>query len=572
MPAGDRRWGYRERRGNVTGHTLAQARLLEALIEASPDPMWVYGPDLRFLFVSPAAERLSPRAPGEMIGRSWQELDMPAGLMEPFERQVRRVFATGERQVDEVGGMSGRMWEYILTPVHDEAGEVAAVLATARDITERLQHAEEHLRLLTAEQEARERLTVLAAAGEKLGSSLDYRTTVQQAAEVTVPALADWCAVDVVGEEGEILPVAVAHVDPDKLALARELQERYPVDPRSDRGVPALIRERAPQIVPEISDEMLRAGAHDPEHLELLRALDLRSYLGVPLVAHNRVVGALGLVMAESGRRYTEADIGLAEDLGRRIAFAVDNARLYELNRAVARTLQRSLLPPALPDIEGIELGASYRPAGSGTIVGGDFYDVFELPGGGAVAAIGDVCGKGVEAAALTGLVRHALRAAALRDPDPVHVLDTINEAIRAEHRSSTFCTVAYAVLEPGESELEVRLGCAGHPLPLLSRRDGQLAPLGEPGVLLGVVDDPTWVTRAESLGPGDALVLYTDGITEARSPAGQMFGEQRLHDVIARHPGMGAVDLAQTIQRTVAEFNPREPRDDKAILVVRRA
>src|SRR5437588_12324592 len=102
MPAGDRRWGYRERRGNVTGHTLAQARLLEALIEASPDPMWVYGPDLRFLFVSPAAERLSPRAPGEMIGRSWQELDMPAGLMEPFELQVRRVFATGERQGDEV--------------------------------------------------------------------------------------------------------------------------------------------------------------------------------------------------------------------------------------------------------------------------------------------------------------------------------------------------------------------------------------------------------------------------------------------------------------------------------------
>jgi sigma-B regulation protein RsbU (phosphoserine phosphatase) len=240
--------------------------------------------------------------------------------------------------------------------------------------------------------------------------------------------------------------------------------------------------------------------------------------------------------------------------------------------RAVARTLQRSLLPPALPEIEGIELGASYRPAGSGTIVGGDFYDVFELPGGGAVAAIGDVCGKGVEAAALTGLVRHALRAAALRDPDPVYVLDTVNEAIRAEHRTPTFCTVAYAALELRDSRLELRLGCAGHPLPLLRRAHGEVQPVGEPGVLLGVVDDPTWVTSADTLGSGDALVLFTDGITEARSPAGEMFGERRLSDVLARHRGADAVDLAQTIQRTVAEFNPREPRDDKAILVLRRA
>ena len=546
-------------------------RLVEELLAASPDPMWVYGPDGRFLYVSPAAAEMNGRPASEMVGRSWRELDMPAEIMEPFEGRLQRVAETGTPESGEAAARDGEhVLEYILTPVPADDGGVQAVLATARDVTARKRAAEQRERLLFDVSAARERLAILAAAGETLGSSLDYATTLRQVTELLVPTLADYCAVHVLDEDGTIRQLGLAHADPDKLSLVERLNELQPLVPHAETGVPAIIRTGESRRVSEITDDMLAAAANSDEHRQLLFQLGFRSYLGVPLVARGRSVGALSLITAESGRRYTEDDLRLAEDLAHRAALAVDNARLFEARSEVARTLQRALLPAALPEIDGVDTAAAYRAAGSGAIVGGDFYDVFELGGGEAVAVIGDVCGKGIHAAALTGLARHSIRTAAHQDPDPRHVLATVNGAIRAEHADDpTFCTVAYTHVTRTPDGLRVRLTRAGHPAPLLVRPDGTVTDVGEPGTLVGVFADLVVSVTELELQPGDALVLFTDGIVEARFDTEQ-FGEQRLRETVAKAAGLPAQATADTVQATVAAFNPGQPRDDKAVLVIR--
>jgi PAS domain S-box-containing protein len=184
---------------------------------------------------------------------------------------------------------------------------------------------------------AEETQRILAEVGEVMSSSLDYRITLSSVARLAVPTLADWCAVDVLGEDGSIERLAVAHQDQEKVTWAQELQKRYPPDPEAPTGVPNVFRTGRPEFYPEITDEMLEAAARDEEHLRLIREVGFRSAIVVPLFASGRTVGALTLVSAESGRRYGETDLRLAEDLARRAALAVDNARLYgEAQREIA--------------------------------------------------------------------------------------------------------------------------------------------------------------------------------------------------------------------------------------------
>ena len=177
---------------------------------------------------------------------------------------------------------------------------------------------------------AEESLRFLAESGEVLSSSLDYRATLESVARLAVPNLADWCAVDVLGEDGSIERLAIAHQDPEKVAWAREIQERYPPDPEAPGGLTKVLKTGRPEFLPEITEEMLEASARDEEHLRLLREVGFASALIVPIsVAGGSAVGAITLVMAESGRRYDAADLRVAEELARRAALAVDNARLY---------------------------------------------------------------------------------------------------------------------------------------------------------------------------------------------------------------------------------------------------
>jgi serine phosphatase RsbU (regulator of sigma subunit) len=288
-----------------------------------------------------------------------------------------------------------------------------------------------------------------------------------------------------------------------------------------------------------------------------------------PLSARGRTIGVITLLTDRSGRRLGPDDLVLATDLARHAALAVDNARLYQQRSHIASTLQRSLLPPELPHISGVELAARYRAVGRGLEVGGDFYDAFALGDDRYGLVIGDVCGKGPEAAAVTGLARHTVRAAALHAESPAEVLARLNESVFAEYDGSTFCTVAYGRIEPDSGRRRLRLVSGGHPLPLLLRADGSVEPIGSFGTLVGIFADPGFEDSDVPLEPGDAVLLYTDGLAEGL--AGHLGpGEQRLLGLLAECAGCGAEEIAVRIEEAVTDAGEAADRDDIAFLVAR--
>jgi len=440
----------------------------------------------------------------------------------------------------------------------------------------------DNARLYEAERRAREeaessleRLTFLAQASEILAASLDAGDTLAAVARLAVPRLADWCLVDLLEDDGSIRQSAVAHVDPAKERLSRELRARYPPargTPRA-RGTPhalwQVLLTGQPVLAEVITEEELRGRARNEEHLQMLLDLGIRSHMILPLTARGRILGAISFVFGQSGRRYTEADLTLALELARHAALAVDNGRLYQQQLHIARTLQETLLPPSLPEMPGMEVAARYRAAREGSEVGGDFYDVFETVEGGWVLVIGDVCGKGAEAAAVTGLARHTLRAAALQQRRPSKALAVLNETILRELEDGRFCTVCYGLLRPGDGGVRLTTCSAGHPLPIVVRANGTLETIGKPGVILGVFEDLELSDHTVELCPGDSLVLYTDGVTE-RVSAGEVFGSSRLAEVLAASASLSAEEMANSIHRAVVEFGSETPRDDLALVVLR--
>jgi PAS domain S-box-containing protein len=415
-----------------------------------------------------------------------------------------------------------------------------------------------------AEQNARLRLELLARTSDVLGESLDFHAALDDLARLMVPHLADWCAIDLVEGNGAH-SISAAHSDPAKVELVRELVRRYPRDPDAaagaslagagrSAGTPAAFREPA---------------EGDDEHRAILRALAVRSVIVSPLSARGRTHGTLTLVTAESGRAYGADDVAFATELARRAATAIDTARLYQDRDQVARTLQRSLLPPDLPDVPGLELAAVYHPAGGGGDVGGDFYDAFETGEGDLFLAIGDVCGKGAHAAAMTGIARHTVRAAAVRERSPRVILRTLNQALLRQAGERRFCTVAVGRLEVTETGGRLTVCCGGHPPPLLVRPDGTVEEAGAPGTLLGIYEQVQLSDLTVELRPGDAVVFHTDGVTEERL-AGHMFGEHRLVELLRSSAGTSAAGMADRIERAVLAFNPGPPADDVAVMVLR--
>ena len=416
-----------------------------------------------------------------------------------------------------------------------------------------------------AEHDARLRLELLARTSDVLGESLDFRAALGSLTHLIVPHLADWCAVDLV-EPDRSHRTWVAHSDPAKVELAHELVRRYPDDPEAAAGASGL---RAGDTAPLPAPPAFRETGADEEHRAILRGLDVRSVIVAPLTARGRTHGTLTLVTAESGRTYGPDDAAFTTELARRAATAIDTARLYQDRDQVARTLQRSLLPPDLPDVPGIELAAVYHPAGGGGDVGGDFYDAFETGESGLFLAIGDVCGKGAPAAALTGIARHTVRAAAVRERSPRAILRTLNQALLRQMIEHRFCTVAVGRLEARDGGARLTVCCGGHPPPLLVRSDGSVEEAGTPGTLLGIYEQVQLSDLTVDLGPGDAVVFHTDGVTEERRE-GRMFGEERLMELLRVSAGLSAAGIADRIERAVLEFTPGPPADDVAVIVLR--
>jgi PAS domain S-box-containing protein len=536
---------------------------------------------LRFTFVSEQAERLLGYP-----ARLWlADPGFWTGLIHPEDRErvlalrAEKLLAGEDHGLDYrvIAGDGRVVWlRDRARVVLDAEGKPRAWRGLILDISERRQAEEERIQLLRREQSARaqaetarQHLAFLVEASSALASSLDYETTLERVAGLAVPMLADWCVVHVVEEDRSIRQVALAHADPLKERLLRTIAQRYPFDLNAPCGAAKALRTGQYEISTEAPPCRATASARDAEYLELREGLGTRSYLCVPLVARSRTLGAITFLYAESGRRYSDGDLTLAEELGSRAALAIDNARLYQQRSEIARTLQQSLLPPQLPEIPGIELAECYRPAGEEIDVGGDFYDLFETKDHSWAITMGDFSGKGTPAAAVTGLARHTLRAVAMHEKAPSQILASLNEAILRQRPGEEYCTVAYLRLEPAAAGARVTLASGGHPLPLLLRADGRVERMGEPGMLLGVFPDPYLTDQVTDLQPGDAVILYTDGVTEARA-GGELFGEARLIALLETCAGLDAPAIVERIEGAVIEYQGGIARDDLAILAMR--
>lgn len=421
---------------------------------------------------------------------------------------------------------------------------------------------------------SREELAFLADASRVLSTSLEQDAILVSLAGLCVPRLADWCFVNVLEGDGSLRRVVVSHADPDKAELALRVRQYHEVvaEPDPNVGVRRALRTQQAELHAGLVPGDWR-GDVDATYVELLEEVGACSALLLPLVARGRSLGVVTLLMAESGRTYEDGDLVLAQDLAHRAALAVDNAQTHERVAALARTLQLSLLPPRLPDIPGVELAARYVPAGEGTELAGDFYDVFPMSAGRWGVALGDVCGKGAEAARLTALVRYALRAAALHAPTPAAALGVVNEALLTDegNEDTRLCTVAFAELDLGNGAPVLTVASGGHPLPLLVTADGDVKTIGSPGTVLGVLDELAVPVEQATLAPGDAVVLYTDGLSEARCD-GAWFGDDRLAEVMGTTAGRSARELAAAIEEAVRAFQPGPLRDDLAVVVLRLA
>lgn len=269
---------------------------------------------------NPAAEATFGYSRSEVIGKEMVELIVPPSFREAHRAGFRRYLATGHAHV------LGRRIE--VTGMRSDGTEFPVELAIARVPLPGPPFFTAYLRDLTERRRVEEHQRILLHASEQLSSSLDYETTVRTVAQLAVPGIADWCAVDLLSADGGLKRVAVAHTDPAKVTAVEALERTHPQNRNAEFGIPNVVRTGKAEWAAEISDELLVRSAQSPEHLDALRALGLKSYIIVPLTARSRVLGALTLVDAESGRRFTEAQVVLAEDLARRMAIAIDNAFL----------------------------------------------------------------------------------------------------------------------------------------------------------------------------------------------------------------------------------------------------
>ncbi len=422
------------------------------------------------------------------------------------------------------------------------------------------------------ERKARRHFQILGeiATVSEAGGSLEE--TFDAICAILVPALADFCMIDVLDEDRVPCRVAVRVGPGGRPEFEQGLAERLPSTPQP------MVEGRSrsslePRFYERISERDLRELAHDDaEDLEFLRSLGMRSAITVALQARGEVTGALTIGVAWSRRRYRREDARFAWILSGRVALALDNSGLFaDLERAeraraeIAETLQRGLLPSPLPHIPGWSIAAMYRPAGAENEVGGDFYDVFRVPGGW-MLVIGDVTGRGAHAASVTAVARYTLRTAAVLTDDPLVALQTLNRALLARG-DSALCSLAALTLSEDRFE-PVRLAVAGHPPPLLVDAES-VSEVASADPVLGAFHDAEWGIARCEVEPGQQLVLVTDGITEAQGPEGR-FGEARLRAELG-----GTSNPAMALQRLEASlhaFTDGGLDDDVAMLAIARA
>jgi PAS domain S-box-containing protein len=404
---------------------------------------------------------------------------------------------------------------------------------------------------------------MLARTGELLASSIDYRETLQGVARITIPQLADWCFVCAPGDDGAIELLAIAHSDPDMVRLARRIAAEFPIAMGDTSGAAEALRSTEPSVV-EDAEAAMRAIAEDERHLEMLRELGIGSGMVFPIRSADQGIGALVLANGVDRRPFDEFDRSLAGQIAERASIAIENSRLATERASIAETLQQGLAPPQIPTVPGWSAAAVYRPAGTENRVGGDFYDFFPFEGGWMVV-IGDVTGRGAEAATVTALARYTIRTAGTLTGDPISALNLLHESLLARE-GNALCSAAIATLG-GEGTDDVKIAVAGHPLPLIVR-DGLVEEGGHMGPVLGAFADSRWESETCSLAPGEQLVVYTDGVTEACGQ-GDRFGDERLRRRLAA--SSSPADSVRQVENALEAFTAGNLTDDAALVAVMR-
>lgn len=718
---------------DVTADRLAEQRLrareesLRIALESTETGAWHWAIGEDEIEWSESVAAVHGLPPGSTPARLADYL----ALVHPLDRAsleaaVQRAVEDGEGyelewRVTAPGGETRWIWSRA-TVVPGSGGRPTRLVGITRDVSRR--------------RRAEEQRAFLEEATETLFSSPDYERTLTETASLAVRHLADWCAVDLLEHAG-LENVAVAHADPERIALASELRRRYPPAADAPTGPANVAHTGVSELYEQVTDEMLVAAARDEEHLELMRGLGLHSVMVVPLRTGERVLGAITLVSAESGRRFGTEDLEFAEELARRAGLAVENARLHRLERearrqaqranaqtlrlqrvterlsaavgsgeivdvvlaegmaaleadsgraylregddlvlagsrgtteealamlrripladatpeadacggdivvlesvaehrarypflseedtrdgsralialplasagesigaivlgfrfprpvleadrelaatmarlcaqalerarlyerehAIAETLQRSMLPGTLPRLPGLRLAARYFPGVEGLEIGGDWFDAIELPDGRLAVTVGDVVGKGVMAAAVMGQLRNALRVYALEGYPPAEVMLRLSQ-LSGELPGDQFATLVHLLVDPATGDCEY--ANAGHPTPLLRSADGEVRWLeGGSSVPVGTVDTPARAEgAATSLAPGETLLLYTDGLVERRDrPLGE--GLELLERAVREAPA----DLDQLLEHVLERLEVGRREDDVALL-----
>jgi PAS domain S-box-containing protein len=539
-------------------HAEEERRHLAMIVQTTDDAVFSLDLDAHVTAWNPGAERVFGYPPEQAIGRHVSFLAPPElrdetpGLLS----HLRLGQAIENYETERLRADGARITVSLtLSPIIDPVRGVTGVSEIARDIT--------------ARKRSEAAKDLLAAASGALDTSLDPDTTIRTIAETAVPELAELCVIDLLGEDGSIGDPAIAAVDPEIGRELREIRRSYPLDAHGDHPVAQVMRSRQPMVIrdlaePDIEDQV----AQSDEHRAFMRRAGYNSAAVVPMLARGRMLGTLSLLHVDNDRRYDPGDLALISDLGGRAALALDNARLYAERSHIAQTLQRSLLPAALPEIPGAEIAAAFKPIGEGAEVGGDFYDVFEADGAW-VLAVGDVCGKGVEAAALTSLVRYGLRAPAIEHKSPSHALSLVHTTMLGQDLGGRFATALLARLDLSQRPAKATLATAGHPAAVLIPAEGDPAPVGDRGTLLGVGLEPTINDVTLDLQPGDVLLLYTDGVLDAGAP-GAVLSEAGLCRALAVLKERDAESVVRHTVELALELAGGTLRDDVAVLAIR--
>lgn len=459
----------------------------------------------------------------------------------------------------------------------DDRGIATGTVGCVLDVTEQVAESRERERL-NAEVSAahdrerlqRERLEFLSAINDALNSSTGREEVMRNVTRTTVPRLGDWCSIHVLPSRTAVVPdVEIAHVDPDMITYAKQLQRRFPYDPAAENGVAHVIRTGRTEFYPDITDDVMTSLDATDDERAIIEQLALRSSIAVPLIKHGHILGAIQFVMSSSSRRYTLDDVALAHTVAGRIASSLENHRLYDEQRMIATTLQRSLLPTNLPDIPRLDIAVRYWAAGDTNEVGGDFYDVFAVGNEEEWAiVIGDVCGTGPAAAALTGLARHTIRASAWHGDTPTEILATLNRAVQRSETIS-FLTATYSVITTDRAGATITIANAGHPLPVVVTAN-ETTTVGNPGTLLGMLDTLDIAPITISLLDDDVIVFYTDGATDV--PKHSIDEQQWRHLVkTAAHTASNANEIADNIRDALEHVLPFDRRnDDIALLIIK--